>query len=325
MNQQITVAAIQMPSINGQTEHNLTVASALVAEAAQQGAQLILLPEFFAIGYDLSESAWSSAEPQDGKTEQWLCQMANQHQCHIGGSYLQAKGEDFFDIFALAAPSGEIIGRIPKGHPGYVEPYLFKGEQSRHIIESELGRIGVAICYDSCFRATSEALIAGDADLLLIPLSGPTPQKRWYYSDAKMAAYNNTYRNAASKYASLLGIPAVMANKCGRWHTQMPGIIPMEESWFCGQSEISDANGNSLKEMDDQAGVIVARVTLQPQNKTRAIPASSDQYGQWIGPVPSEFKILWLFEWFGKRSYNKNPRRIQAALIHSQSKESNNE
>ena len=149
--------------------------------------------EMFAIGYDLSEKAWVSAEPEEGTTEQWLCNMARQHHIYIGGGYLQACNEDFLSMFSLASPEGKIVGRIPKNHPGYVEPYIFKGKPSSHIIETELGRIGVAVCFDSCFRITTEALITGDAELLLIPLSGPTPQKRWYYSEKKMQEYNDTY------------------------------------------------------------------------------------------------------------------------------------
>lgn len=314
----IKLAAVQVLSSNQAPALNMQAAEPLIAQASATGAELILLPEFFAIGYELNENLWLSAEPINGPTEQWLCHQAQQHQCHIGGSYLQAKGSDFINYFALAAPNGEIVGRIPKRHPGYVEPYFYRGEESSQIIDTELGRIGVAICYDSCFRATAEAMIAGNADIMLIPLSGPTPQKRWYYSQKKMAAYNDTYRHAASKYSALLGIPAVMANKCGPWQTTLPGWLPAEDSWFYGQSEISDSDGSSLQEKDDQPGVVCAEVVLNPARKTTQMPASSAQYGPWIGPVPSEFKLLWLFEWFGKRSYANSPRRIAAARQLSQ-------
>lgn len=310
----VVVAAIQMASKNGQTEHNLATASPLVAEAVQQGAQLILLPESFAIGYELTENVWNSAEPEGGRTEQWLCEMARQHHCYIGGSYLQASGEDFYNVFALATPNGEIAGRVSKHFAGYVEPLFFRGKASSHIIDTELGRIGVAICYDNCFRITAETLIASNADLLLMPMSIPSPQKRWYNSDANIALYNETYRNAASNYSTLLGIPTVMANKCGPWQTDMPGILLTENSWYQGQSEIGDSDGRSLKELDGKQAVIVAEVTLNPDRKSKAIPASSDQYGKWSGPVPTELKFLWLFEWFSKRCYVKNPRRKAAAI-----------
>ena len=309
----VRVAAVQMVSENGATEKNLAVATPLVADAAAQGAELVLLPELFAIGYELSEKAWAAAEPEGGVTEQWLCDAAARHSIYLGGSYLQAEGEDFYDVFSLASPGGEIVGRVSKQFAGYVEPYVFKGKASNRVIETDLGRIAVAVCYDSCFRSTSEAVIAADADLLLIPLCGPTPQKRWYYSKRRMEQYNNTYRYAASKCASLLGIPVVMANKCGPWSSDMPGILPSEASWFYGRSEISDAQGRSLKELDDSQAVIVADVELSPDDKVKALPASQDQYGKWNGPVPSEFKILWLFEWLGRRSYANNPRRMAAA------------
>lgn len=317
----IRVCAIQMTSINGETERNLATAENLINQAAAHAPQLILLPELFAIGYDLSENIWNSAERQGGRTEQWLQAMAKKLRCHIGGSYLQVDGDDFVNIFSLATPEGEIAGRVPKRIPGYIEPYIYAGKETNHLIETSLGRLGVAVCYDSCFRSTTEAFIKNDVDMILIPLSGPTPQKRWYYSDAKMEEYNNTYRQAASKFSQLLGVPAILANKRGPWKTKMRGIIPDEDSWFYGQSEISDSDGRSLKELDDAEAFIVADVTLNPARKTHTIPTSSDQYGKWNGPVPSEFKMLRLFEWMGKRSYTKNKRRIKAAHCIAQTQE----
>jgi len=137
----LRVAAVQMVSENGERRPNLDRATRLVQQAAEAGAKLVALPELFSGGYWLSEQAWDTAEPQDGPTEAWLRETAHHHAIHLGGSYLQARGEDFFNVFALATPSGQIAGRVPKQQAASVEAYLFRGQKSSHIIETELGRV----------------------------------------------------------------------------------------------------------------------------------------------------------------------------------------
>lgn len=173
----LCVAAVQMISENGQREANLERASRLVQRASQDAAKLVALPELFSGGYWLTEKAWETAEPQDGPTEAWLRHTARRHAIWLGGSYLQARGEDFFNVFALATPNGDIAGRIPKQQAASIEAYLFRGEISSHIIATDLGRVGVGICYDNAFRYIADAFIKGDADIAVMPFSAPTPQR----------------------------------------------------------------------------------------------------------------------------------------------------
>ena len=114
----LRVGAVQMASENGALEASLARATRLVREAADRGATLIVLPELFSQGYWLCEKAWDLAELQGGKTERWLCETAVSLGVYIGGSYLQARGEDFYNVFALAGPAGQICGRVPKERPG---------------------------------------------------------------------------------------------------------------------------------------------------------------------------------------------------------------
>lgn len=75
-------------------------------------------------------------------------------------------------------------GRVPKQIPASFEAYLFRGKSSSHIIETEIGRIGVGICYDNAFRFLADALIVGDADILLNPYCAPTPQRLGFTLEA---------------------------------------------------------------------------------------------------------------------------------------------
>jgi len=310
----LCVAAVQMLSENGRREANLERASRLVHQAAHAGGKLIALPELFSGGYWLNEQAWEMAEPQDGPSEAWLRETARRHAIYLGGSYLQARGEDFLNVFALAAPNGEIAGRIPKQWAASVEAYLFRGETSSHIIVTELGRVGVGICYDNAFRYTAEAFLKGDADIALMSFSAPTPQQTWYYRRRQVEAFRASFRHGAQNYARMLGIPAVQVNKTGPWKSPMPAFFPPQDSKYDGQSEIADSNGEIVAGLADEEAIILGDVTLDPALKTRALGEEHTRYGRWIAPVPFEFKLYRFIEAMGSRSYRLNPRRRAKAM-----------
>lgn len=307
------VAAVQLSSVNGERDTNLARAGVWVQQAAERGARLVVLPELFSGGYWLTEQAWDSAEPEGGPTETWLRALARAQRIHLGGSYLQARGEDFFNVFALATPAGDIAGRIPKQRPASVEAYLFRGQVSSHIIRTDLGRIGVGICYDNLFRFLPEALIAGDADLVLMPFSAPTPQQRWYYGRRRVQAFLAAFRNGARTYARMLGIPAIQVNKSGPWSSALPAFFPPQHSKFDGQSQIADSDGTVVAQLADEEAVIVADVTLDPARKVRALEPSRAPHGRWVAAAPLQLRAYWLIEALGARSYQTNPRRRACA------------
>jgi predicted amidohydrolase len=95
-----------MASRNGDPAGNLTRALSFVEEAAGLGAQLILLPELMPTGYLFSDELWDAAEPTQGLTARWLREQARRLGVHLGTSFLEADGEDFFNTFVLATPEG---------------------------------------------------------------------------------------------------------------------------------------------------------------------------------------------------------------------------
>lgn len=313
----LTVAAVQMESKNGDVAGNLVRAARWADEAARQGAQLVLLPELFSTGFEINDHAWQSAEAQGGPSERWLAETARRHGVHIGGSYLEARGEDFFNTFALAAPDGSIAGRVRKAHPCSFEAYVFKGGDDARVIATTLGRIGVAICYDGSLRAVWDELLAGDPDLVLMPMSAPTPTKTWFYGERRIEAFHASFRAGATGCAAGVGMPVLMANKWGPWETELPGLWPRQHSHFPGFSHIADSDGREVARIGDGEGVIVAAVRLDPARKRLAVAPENDRYRPWVAAVPSEFRFFRCFEALGRRWYRRHPARARLARAQS--------
>src|SRR5512133_3634913 len=110
----ITLSAAQMTCQDGKTKANLEHATTLTVQASQNGAQLILFPEFMPQGYCLTPELWDAAEPFDGCTVNWLCEMGRTYGVFIGTSFLEARDGRFLNTFALATPDGTIAGQIGK-------------------------------------------------------------------------------------------------------------------------------------------------------------------------------------------------------------------
>lgn len=104
----VAVAAIQPDCSSSSVEANL---NALAAQAADQGAGIVLLPERFSEPFRLDHTAWWSASAQCGRVEEWLQSAARRHGIYLGGSYLEARGQDFYNTFALASPTGKTMIR----------------------------------------------------------------------------------------------------------------------------------------------------------------------------------------------------------------------
>ena len=307
----LRVAAIQPICKPGPVADNIAHLETLVGQAAANGAQLALLPERFPEAFQFDETAWLAGSPRGGKVEAWITNMARKHSLYLGGSYLEANGDGFFNTFVLASPDKGVIGRVGKDHPCSLESYFFQPNPGPQTIDTALGRIGVAICYDNSLRVVWDHLLAEGFDLLLMPMCAPTPMRNILYNEKKIIAYHNVLKHAATRMAQQHGVPVIMANKAGPWDTPLPGWLPDVHSTFPGFSHIADSDGNELARLDAEEGVVAATVTLDPARKHLRLAPEADRYRPWAMSVPSDYKTFAIFEFFGRRSYNKSPRRVE--------------
>jgi N-carbamoylputrescine amidase len=310
MKRQIKVAAVQVRSEPLRVAENLAHAEPFISEATSAGAQLVLLPELMPGGYLLTEEIWQTAEPWSGSTVRWLKRMAKAYGVYLGTSFVETEGTDFFNTFALATPGGEIAGRVRKSPPASVEAYFFRAGDDLHHIDTEIGRIGVGICYENLLYERMSALHQASVDLVIQPTAAGTPTPVFPIRRKDAAAFDCMLKGSTTYYAKALGVPVVMANRCGPLITPLPGGLPSQDTCFPGLSAIADSDGQLKAQLGADEGVICAEVVLDPERKATQAPKA---YGRWALPVPW-YGFIWpLTQKLGERAYAKHSTRANLA------------
>ncbi|NMM29236.1 MAG: carbon-nitrogen hydrolase family protein [Glaciimonas sp.] len=309
----LTVATVQVACQLGDRDHNLANAEQYVAQAVQQGAKLVLLPEMMPGGYTLNEAIWETAEPFDGPSTQWMRELSKRSEIYLGTTFLEVDGEDFYNTFVLTGTEGEVIARVRKSPPASFEAYFFAGGSDYHWFDTPIGRIGVGICFENALYERYAELHQAGIDLYLRPFSGASFEAKFPVRQRDADVLNAALRDGTVETAKLMGIPVVMSNKVGRLVSTLPAGFPSQDIEFPGFSAIADSDGTLLGQIGPgKQGVVVGTVHLTPERKKRErVPRA---FGRWTAKMP-----WWAFIWvltqrMGEKAYAKSALRRSKAL-----------
>jgi N-carbamoylputrescine amidase len=309
----LRVSAVQVDCQPGCVEENLRHALPLVEAAAARGAQLVLLPELMPSGYCLTEALWDAAEPFGGRTVGWLTTTARRLSIYLGTTFLEVDGEDFYNTFALATPEGGIAGRVRKSPPASLEAYFYRAGSDSHVLDTDLGRIGVGICYENLLNQRLCQLYAAGVDLVLQPTAAGRPKP---IIQGDIVRFDRMVRRIAPGYARTLGVPAILADRCGPLHTALPAGFDPLDSAFPGLSCIADSTGRVVASLGEAEGVIVADVRLDPALKGKQPLRRHEE--MWALPVPW-YAFIWpMTQVPGEQAYEQSARRRERARRISQ-------
>jgi predicted amidohydrolase len=207
-------AAIQMSS-GSDKRANLDKAEELVRRAAGEGAALAVLPEVFSWrGPRGTEADFS--EPIPGPTSERLAALARELRIHLqAGSIVERiEGERrCYNTALLFGPSGERLGKYRKIHlfdveiPGQVsarESEARKPGSETVAVPTEIGTIGLSVCYDLRFPELYRRLVAAGAEILCIPsaFTFPTGAAHWETLVRARAIENQCYVIAPDQYGT---------------------------------------------------------------------------------------------------------------------------
>ncbi|HLK59767.1 MAG TPA: carbon-nitrogen hydrolase family protein [Chthonomonadaceae bacterium] len=174
------IALIQMNSRIGARDENVNRACEFISSAAQEGAQLIVLPEFFNYEYFPQYRDYrymDYAETQEGVTTTRMREAARENQVWLVSTIFELERPGlYYDTAMLIAPTGEIIGKYRKVHPAALlslEKIYFRGGSSFPVFRVGEWTIGFSICYDNLFPESCRCLAIRGAELIIAPYATP--------------------------------------------------------------------------------------------------------------------------------------------------------
>ena len=245
MGRRLKVAAVQMDVTVAPVPERLSRATDLIAQAAQTGAQLVVLPELFNTGYGYDDDYYALAEPLDGQTVTWMKAQATQHAIHLVGSLMLLDGTDVYNAALLVAPDGR-TWRHDKINVLIWEWAYFRPGHQVTIADTDLGKLGLMICADT-LRPELWAQYAGKVDAMVLMFSpGDFDNAYLIFSDGLRVNYaefekeitaspdkdtdaagDDAYDAAASEYGAQflwMRVPMVCAGQAGVLRTRLPKL-----------------------------------------------------------------------------------------------------
>lgn len=307
----LKVGAVQSASVSRNIEENLAHAGELVEQAANAGAELVLLPELMPSGYIISKEMWSLAEPCNGTTVQWLRTTSQDLGLWLGTTFLEADGADFYNTFVLTRPDGTEAGRVRKQRlAGHETLFVREAAGGRHVIETAIGKIGVGICFEATLCFLMQQFYENEVDLVLLPTADPLTETE--YNGPPEAWTHDLASETTQLYARSLGVPAILANHGGPWISPLPFFLPEQNSWYRGQTTIADSDGTIKSTLEQDESFIVAEITLDPARKTSAAPPCFGQYCKEMDLGSRIYQSV--TETIGRLFYSFSLERMIAAL-----------
>jgi hypothetical protein len=230
----IKVATLQMDAMPASVTERLQRAEKIVTQAAQAGAQLIVLPELFNIGYAYTDNNYKLAEPLDGPTSGWMKATSASLGIHLAGTLLLLDGGEIYNTMLLFSPSRQ-MWRYDKNYPWAWERGYFRGRRGITVAQTELGDLGLMICWD-LGHLNQWSQYAGKADMIVIascPPDGPnasyafpTGEKLDFNDLGAMGSMRDIGRQffgeMVNQQAQWLGVPVVNSGASGSVLTQIP-------------------------------------------------------------------------------------------------------
>ena len=247
----VTVAAVQMNCTTDVNE-NIAHAEKLVREAAEKGAQIILLPELFERQYFCQERRYDYydfAKPtEENDAVVHFRKVAEELQVVLPISFYEKAGNTLFNSCAVIDADGTLLGvyrktHIPDDHYYQEKFYFTPGDTGFKVWNTRYARIGVGICWDQWFPETARALTLNGAQVLFYPTAiGSEP----ILENDSMPHWRRTMQGHAAANV----IPVVAANRYG-----LESVKPCKENG--GQESALNFFGSSF--ITDELGEIVVQ------------------------------------------------------------------
>lgn len=191
------LALIQMEVKLGDAAYNRQRLSQLAKEATQSGADTLVLPETWNLGFFPIENLSQLAEEEGGESRALLSKLAVQYQVNlVGGSLITKREGNIYNTAYVFDRQGNQLARYDKIH-GFSpagEHHFFSHGTELCTFELDGVKAGLIICYDLRFCELVRSLALMDIQILFVPAQWPVPRvEHWTVLNQARAIENQLY------------------------------------------------------------------------------------------------------------------------------------
>ena len=166
----LRLAIAQMDAALDGTTARLDWLHDVLPRIADRGADLLVLPELFACGYNIGDAVVERAEPADGPTFLAVAEMARASRIAIAYGFAERSEDALYNAALIVGPEGVRLGHHRKLvlPPGFEADHFTTGRGAGVFAYRGLN-VGLLICYDVEFPETVRHLAVSGADLVVVP------------------------------------------------------------------------------------------------------------------------------------------------------------
>lgn len=269
---QVKVAALQF-SCSRDVQENINKAEKMVREAADNDANIILLPELFERQYFCQEKRYDyydyALPLEKNPAVNRFTEVAKELGVVIPVSFYERDIDRLFNTVAMIDADGSVLGiyrktHIPDDHFYQEKFYFTPGDTSFKVFDTRFGCIGVGICWDQWFPETARCMAVQGAEMLLYPTAiGSEP-----ILDVDSSGH---WRRVMQGHAAANLMPVVAANRIG-----VETVEPCKENAgqsssldFYGCSFIADATGDIIASAKQEETILYGEFDLDTLKEDR--------------------------------------------------------
>ena len=200
---EFTAACVQIGITPNDPQANIDKCLLWLDKAVKEyQADLVVFPETVTTGFDTGlspEELWDLIDDVPGGTSEEIQTAAAKHGVHVVWPTYRRAGERgrILNSAILIGPDGKVIGIYDKTHPFPGERRDYGGwtevGTSAKVYETELGTIGMIICYDGDFPELSRLLAVKGAEVIVRPSALLRSYDIWYITNCARAYDNHVY------------------------------------------------------------------------------------------------------------------------------------
>lgn len=278
MPKEVTVALAQISSRIGDKEHNIKEMEKKIKQAKRKGANLVIFPELALTGYVCRDLVYELAEPVPrGPSIRQITDIAKRENVHtiFGMVEQSAKASAVLHNTAVLIGPRGFIGKYQKmhlpTHSIFEEKRYFRQGYQTPVYETNIGKLGMIICYDIYFPEITRLMRLKGSQLIVCISASPSTRREFFEVLTAARAIENTVFLA---FTNLVGIEDGLQ--------------------FWGGSRLITPSGNIIAQAKyDEEDLIVAKINYSDMKRVEAfVPTLRDLRPELFNALKEEAENL---------------------------------